>query len=300
MQPAVHSSSEHRRKPECVRVQVTEEQKIADRDNLEFAVVRGLIPTITRDAWSDTGRGVRATVEQRVVAIVNVYDETQKDRKKREEERMKRAPKLSVDICPQCKNSKFLVYDAAEASTSCSMCAIVVQESQVHDGEWIRQFDDSSGTVLRQHGDPGNPLFSDTYNMRTSISITESTYDASKMLRRAQHNADQMERGESARAAPTTRNVYKEEQMIEVFRHLDGVIDKHGLSEPTRSLARTMFAEYRWKMEAVTNLSITEAACVIAAMRRHAETTQGPDFYFMCKVCNCRFATRSEARWHRC
>jgi hypothetical protein len=69
-------------------------------------------------------------------------------------------------ICFHCGNRQDFVIDSRAADTICRKCGTVVVSSMMHEGEWVRNFDDDTPS-RSQHGKPCDGRFSDAYSMTT-------------------------------------------------------------------------------------------------------------------------------------
>jgi len=235
-------------------------------------------------------------------------------------------------FCRDCRNrdqNRFRS-DERTGDTICMECGMVVAAEEVHQGSWVRSFEDEHDET--QHGTPLDPLFSSSTNLATTIGA--ASMKGSKALRNAQAKVE-MQVSRLGKRRTATRVAYKDRQKRDAFDRIMHVAGKVPISAYVVQLAKRYFAVHRNLVEALHNFPEVVAACIIRAYNdvvsdaMRATTRPGEaggdhralaDAYaqhgttpataaaaaatvikqFRCDRCRRTFAKQSDFRWHSC
>ena len=181
-------------------------------------------------------------------------------------------------VCPGCKNmdERFFVTFEHEGQTTCSLCGVVLVESQIRDTEWVRQFEEDAEDKSF-HGLPPDSRFSDAANLATGMALGERTSKHS--VREMQLRQGEVEMNLSNMTGSSehrTRQGYKDKMKREMFELMGEVGAAVQLSNNIIRRAQTLFAQIRDATEQLRDADAHGAACVIAALREgvNAEHSQ--------------------------
>ena len=119
-------------------------------------------------------------IEDFVVKLDNFDKEKSKDYERRQKEELERQEKErltkklrmtdpSMLFCTHCGNSSEERFDRddREAQLTCKDCGHISKERQLHDGEWVRNFEGESNPGF--HGPPADLRYGAAYNLTTGM-----------------------------------------------------------------------------------------------------------------------------------
>eukprot|EP00753_Platysulcus_tardus_P012028 PLAT3333.4.p1 GENE.PLAT3333.4~~PLAT3333.4.p1 ORF type:complete len:404 (-),score=137.46 PLAT3333.4:938-2116(-) len=230
-------------------------------------------------------------------------------------------PGGSTMVCTTCGNNNqgdFIV-DHHSGDVIClgveqRGCGCVIIAHKVHEGDWTRSF--SEDEDKRQHGRPMDPLFSTSYNLRTSF----GDGGAAKVLRKFQDKVE-MDLSQMGKDERRTREGYKDQHKRAAFHLIQKVSTNLNLHHRVMEEARRNFAAFRDEREHVHQYETVVAACIIvaySAVRRAGwETAKSvqrstcPEhcsetpckhvlYPFPCATCGKRFNAKRSLRFHKC
>jgi len=179
--------------------------------------------------------------------------------------------------CGGCGNNdqnKF-VMDQKNGDLICKDCGTIVEESLMHEGSQFRKFEGEADR--NHHGDVANPLYSNSYNMGTSLGGMSFQSGAGlggygsggrggieNVLRNA-HAYIEMNMSQFGKEEKKTRIGYKDRQKREAVIEMKHVVDALSLHNAVIERAKELFAGFRDDRELVQQFKGVLAACLCQA-----------------------------------
>ncbi len=181
--------------------------------------------------------------------------------------------------CKVCNNNdqggNGFVLDKKNGDVICMRCGTVVSESLMHEGSMYRKFEGEEDR--NHHGDVSNPLYSNAYNMATSLSggigIGAGGFrggaggkggNIETILKRV-HNYTEMNISQMGKEEKKTRIGYKDRQKKDAFVQMNHVGDALSLHQAVLQRAKELFAGFRDDRELLQQFKGVIAACLCEA-----------------------------------
>ncbi len=184
--------------------------------------------------------------------------------------------------CKVCNNNdqggNGFVTDKKNGDVICTQCGTVVSESLMHEGSMYRKFEGEEDR--NHHGDVSNPLYSNAYNMATSLSGVSMSVGAGlggygsggaggkgnmeTILKRV-HNYTEMNISQMGKEEKKTRIGYKDRQKKEAFVQMNHVGDALSLHQAVLQRAKELFSGFRDDRELLQQFKGVIAACLCEA-----------------------------------
>lgn len=184
--------------------------------------------------------------------------------------------------CKVCNNNdqggNGFVLDKKNGDVICTRCGTVVSESLMHEGSMYRKFEGEEDR--NHHGDASNPLYSNAYNMATSLSGVSMSVGAGlggygsggrggggnieTILKRV-HNYTEMNISQMGKEEKKTRIGYKDRQKKEAFVQMNHVGDALSLHQAVLQRAKELFSGFRDDRELLQQFKGVIAACLCEA-----------------------------------
>jgi len=253
------------------------------------------------------------------VQKVNENDKEKKEKAEKELAELLAKRQKPTLVCknPQCRNDSEIDFEKDEkvAQVTCKRCGTVALERQIHDGEWVRQFEGEVNPSM--HGPPPNHNFSSGHNLQTGMIEAIGGKRQAKELAIAQKNVEMnLSNMMDSRKEKRTRVGYKDQMKERMFELMREVGDSIQLHPVVIERAETLFARIRDDTEQLTNKYEVAAACLILAFREklveegEAFTTMkassnsskpsaAPVLEFRCKYCNFPFSLKRDKIFHQ-
>jgi len=165
--------------------------------------------------------------------------------------------------------------DRKNGDLICTQCGTVATESLMHEGSQFRKFEGEADR--NHHGDAANPLFSNAYNMSTTLGGLGFQTGAGvggfgsmqkrgieNILKNA-HMYTEINLSQMGKDEKRTRDGYKNQQKKEAFMKMKHIGDALGLHEAVVRRAKELFAGFRDDRELVQQFKGVVAACLIEA-----------------------------------
>lgn len=178
--------------------------------------------------------------------------------------------------CKTCGNQDQAEFtlDRKNGDIICTVCGTVAMESLMHEGSQFRKFE---GEVDRNHhGDAPNRLFSNAYNMATTLGGVQMTSSAGgpgfgsqkagneQVLRNA-HAYIELNISQFGKGERQTRVGYKDRQKKDAFVQMTHIGDALHLHEAVVQRAKEIFAGFRDDRELVQSFKAVICACLVIA-----------------------------------
>lgn len=173
------------------------------------------------------------------------------------------------------------ILDRKNGDVICSKCGTVVSESIMHEGSQFRKFE---GEVDRNHhGDGANPLYSNAYNMGTSLSGVAPTTGAGiggwgsgggggkrnlETILKNAHAYTELNVSQFGKTDRRTRIGYKDRQKKDAFTQMIHAGDSLNLHEAVVQRAKELFAGFRDDRELIQQFKGVLAACLCEAFEQ--------------------------------
>ena len=164
--------------------------------------------------------------------------------------------------------------DRKNGDIICTLCGTVAMESLMHEGSQFRKFE---GEVDRNHhGDAPNRLFSNAYNMATTLGGVQTVSAAGgpgfgsqkggneQVLRNA-HAYIELNISQFGKGERQTRVGYKDRQKKDAFVQMIHIGDALHLHEAVVQRAKEIFAGFRDDRELVQSFKAVICACLVIA-----------------------------------
>jgi len=179
--------------------------------------------------------------------------------------------------CSGCGNNdqNTFVTDQKNGDMVCLNCGDVVEESLMHEGSQFRKFEGEADR--NHHGDVANPLYSNSYNMGTSLGGMSFQSGAGlggygsggrggieNVLRNA-HAYIEMNMSQFGKEEKKTRIGYKDRQKREAVIEMKHVVDALSLHNAVIERAKVLFAGFRDDRELVQQFKGVLAGCLCQA-----------------------------------
>lgn len=195
--------------------------------------------------------------------------------------------------CKKCHTKGKFISDPKASEMVCVVCGCVTLSHLMHEGEWVRDFQDEPGVSRSQTGTPYDPRFSAAYQLRSRVKGWSY---------RTQEEFEKESSGEDFRV---TTDYYKDKQIEKAFILIDTLGEKLCLGVTAVEEAKTLFAEFRQKYEHLHCFKEKVATALgMALYTRYlklktledklAETCKG----FPCEYCGDLFRTPRDVTLH--
>lgn len=179
--------------------------------------------------------------------------------------------------CKVCGNNDqgSFVLDKKNGDLICMECGTVATESLMHEGTQFRKFEGEEDR--NHHGDTANPLYSNAYNMGTSLSGVSMAVGAGiggygsggkkgmETILKNIHNYTEMNISQFGKEEKKTRLGYKDRQKKEAFVQMTHIADALSLHQAVLQRAKELFAGFRDDRELVQQFKGVLAACLCEA-----------------------------------
>jgi len=179
--------------------------------------------------------------------------------------------------CKDCNNNDqaSFVLDRKNGDIICSNCGAVASESLMHEGSQFRKFEGEADR--NHHGDMPNPLYSNAYNMSTTLGGVSFQTGAGmggygsgstknmETIYRNTHAYTEMNISQMGKDEKKTRVGYKDRQKKDAFIQMTHVGDALSLHEAVVQRAKELFAGFRDDREMVQQFKGVVAACLCEA-----------------------------------
>jgi hypothetical protein len=179
--------------------------------------------------------------------------------------------------CKDCNNNDqaSFVLDRKNGDIICSNCGAVASESLMHEGSQFRKFEGEADR--NHHGDMPNPLYSNAYNMSTTLGGMSFQTGAGmggygsgstknmETIYRNTHAYTEMNISQMGKDEKKTRVGYKDRQKKDAFIQMTHVGDALSLHEAVVQRAKELFAGFRDDRELVQQFKGVVAACLCEA-----------------------------------
>lgn len=181
--------------------------------------------------------------------------------------------------CKVCGNNDQggFVLDRKNGDLICTECGTIATESLMHEGSQFRKFEGEEDR--NHHGDVANPLYSNAYNMGTSLSGVSMSVGAGvagwgsggrgagglETILKNIHNYTEMNISQFGKEEKKTRVGYKDRQKKEAFVQMTHVADALSLHQAVLQRAKELFAGFRDDRELVQQFKGVLAACLCEA-----------------------------------
>lgn len=179
--------------------------------------------------------------------------------------------------CKVCGNNDqgAFVLDKKNGDLICTECGTVATESLMHEGTQFRKFEGEEDR--NHHGDIANPLYSNAYNMGTSLGGVSIAVGAGlagygsggkkgmETILKNIHNYTEMNISQFGKEEKKTRVGYKDRQKKEAFVQMTHVADALSLHQAVLQRAKELFAGFRDDRELVQQFKGVLAACLCEA-----------------------------------
>jgi len=182
--------------------------------------------------------------------------------------------------CHQCgnNNQSEFVTDRKNGDVICTNCGMVIYESLMHEGSMYRKFEGEEDR--NHHGSSHNPLYSNAYNMGTSLSgvgmnfgaglggygsSTKATSGNIENILKRVHDYTEMNISQMGKEERKTRIGYKDRQKKDAFVQMNHVGDALSLHSAVIQRAKELFAGFRDDRELLQQFKGVIAACICEA-----------------------------------
>jgi hypothetical protein len=185
----------------------------------------------------------------------------------------------STKKCKVCGNNDQggFVLDRKNGDLICTECGTIATQSIMHEGSQFRKFEGEEDR--NHHGDVANPLYSNAYNMGTSLSGVSMTVGAGvagwgsggkgggglETILKNIHNYTEMNISQFGKEEKKTRVGYKDRQKKEAFVQMTHIADALSLHQAVLQRAKELFAGFRDDRELVQQFKGVLAACLCEA-----------------------------------